>query len=48
VRAAAARRVGDTSGLAERYVSGGTSESGRACRRLAAARFASLFGDLTG
>ena len=48
MRAAASRRVGDTAGAAERYVAGGTSESNRRCRRLAAARFASLFGDLTG
>jgi integrase len=48
VRAAAARRVGDTAGAAERYVVGGTSEDGRKCRRLAAARFTVLFGDLTG
>ena len=44
MRAAAARRGGDTAGVAERYVAGGTSESGRRCRRLAAARFARVRG----
>ncbi len=48
MRAGAAPRVEDTLGVAERYISGGTSDNGRKCRRLAAARFASLFGDLTG
>jgi integrase len=45
---AAAHRAGDTADLVQRYVDAGTSDNGRKCRRLAAARFTTLFGDLAG